>query len=165
GAQAEDLLQTYDLARMADPQLSAAESWRLGSREGAVQARAGLLPPRNASASDNRSKSAGPSGDTLFDPATNDLRRINRHAASTTNTRRLGVNVDQGLFDFGAFNRVRSQGALSRAADFTLESAGDSLVTRTSKAYFDVLVAIETLAAAEAQETALKKQFDFASKR
>ncbi len=39
------------------------------------------------------------------------------------------------------------------------------LVTRTSKAYFDVLVAIETLAAAEAQETALKKQFDFASKR
>ena len=165
GAHAEDLLQTYELARMGDPQLSAAESSRLVSREGAVQARAALLPQLNGSASYNRSKSEGPSSDNIFDPVTNDFVRINGESESTTNTRRVGVNVDQVLFDFGAFNRVRSQGALSRAADFTLESAGDSLVTRTSKAYFDVLVAIETLAAAEAQETALKKQFDFASKR
>jgi outer membrane protein len=73
--------------------------------------------------------------------------------------------VDQVIFDMGAFSRLRSERTLSRAADFTLESAGDSLITRTSKAYFDVLVAIETLSAAEAQEAALKKQFDFASKR
>src|SRR5690606_20239145 len=112
-----------------------------------------------------RSKSKGPSTQTQFDPDSGEPLRFTGDSDTTTNTRRLGVNVDQVLFDFGAFNRVRSQGALSRAADFTLESAGDSLVTRTSKAYFDVLVAIETLAAAEAQETALKKQFDFASKR
>ena len=54
---------------------------------------------------------------------------------------------------------------MSQASDFQVASAGDSLVTRTSQAYFNVLIAIETLAAAEAQETALKKQFDFASKR
>src|SRR5690606_17320529 len=165
GAHAEDLLQTYELARIGDPQLSAAESSRLCTREGAGQARAALLPQLNGSASFNRTKSEGPSTQNIFDPSTNDYVRISGESDTTSNTRRLGVNVDQVLFDFGAFNRVRSQGALSRAADFTLESAGDSLVTRTSKAYFDVLVAIETLAAAEAQETALKKQFDFASKR
>ena len=165
GANAGDLLQTYELARAGDPQLSAAESSRLVTREGAVQARAALLPQLNGSASFNRSKSKGPSPTNQFDPVANDFVRIDGESDSTTNSRRLGVNVDQVLFDFGAFNRLRSQGALSRAADFTLESAGDSLVTRTSKAYFDVLVAIETLAAAEAQETALKKQFDFASKR
>src|SRR5690606_35491265 len=142
GAQAEDLLQTYELARMGDPQLSAAESSRLVSREGAVQARAALLPQLNGSASFNRSKSKGPSTQTQFDPDSGEPLRFTGDSDTTTSTRRLGVNVDQVLFDFGAFNRVRSQGALSRAADFTLESAGDSLVTRTSKAYFDVLVAI-----------------------
>src|SRR3546814_12311286 len=52
---------------------------------------------------------------------------------------------------------------LFRAYD--LEAANDSLITRTSAAYFNVLVAIETLAAAEAAETALKRQFDYADKR
>jgi outer membrane protein len=69
------------------------------------------------------------------------------------------------LFDFGRFSSVRSQKALAKAGDFQLESAGDSLVTRTSAAYFNVLVALETLSAAEASEAALKKQFDLASKR
>jgi outer membrane protein len=165
GAHAEDLLQTYELARAGDPQLAAAESGRLATKEGAVQARAALLPQLNGTASYNRSKSTGPSSTTQFDPVTGEPVRFTGDSESTTNSRRLGVNVDQILFDFGAFSRVGGQNARSRAADFTLESAGDSLVTRTSKAYFDVLVAIETLAAAEAQETALKKQFDFASKR
>ena len=79
--------------------------------------------------------------------------------------RSYGLNIDQAVFDYGRITRLRSENMLSRAADFQLRSAGDSLVTRTSEAYFNVLVAIETLAAAEASETALKKQFDFASKR
>src|SRR5690606_8036244 len=165
GASAEDLMQTYELARAGDPQLSIAESNRLISKDGAVQARAALLPQIGASASYNRSKSTGPSTTTQFDPETGEPIRFTGDSETTNNTRRYGLNVDQVLFDFGAFSRLRSERVLSRAADFTLESAGDSLITRTSKAYFDVLVAIETLAAAEAQETALKKQFDFASKR
>ena len=62
-ASAEDLLQTYELARTGDPQLSAAESSRLATREGAVQARAAMLPqidgeaiviPRRAGRNDAR---------------------------------------------------------------------------------------------------------------
>ncbi|MEG3049514.1 MAG: TolC family outer membrane protein, partial [Thermomonas sp.] len=52
-----------------------------------------------------------------------------------------------------------------KAGGFDLDAAGHSLITRTSAAYFQVLVQLETLSAAEAAETALKKQFDFASKR
>ena len=169
GAHAEDLLQTYELARAGDPQLAIAESNRLITREGAVQARADLLPQINGSATYNRSKSTGPGRQqiTTVDPVTGEptFQNIDGNSESTSNTRNIGVNVDQVLFDMGAFSRLRSERTLSRAANFTLESAGDSLITRTSKAYFDVLVAIETLAAAEAQEAALKKQFDFASKR
>jgi outer membrane protein len=169
GAHAEDLLQTYELARAGDPQLAAAESTRIINKEGAVQARAALLPQLSGSASYNRSKSTGPGRQqvTTVDPITGEptFETIEGNSESTSNSRRYGLNVDQVIFDMGAFSRLRSERTLSRAADFTLESAGDSLITRTSKAYFDVLVAIETLSAAEAQEAALKKQFDFASKR
>ena len=43
-ASATDLMQTYELARTGDPQLSIAEATRLFDKEGAVQARAALLP-------------------------------------------------------------------------------------------------------------------------
>ncbi|MBZ4359399.1 outer membrane channel protein TolC, partial [Mycobacterium tuberculosis] len=46
-ASAADLLQVYEMARNGDPQLSAAESTRLFDKEGAVQARAALLPQIN----------------------------------------------------------------------------------------------------------------------
>ncbi len=156
---AEDLLQTYELARSNDAQFSAAESTRLATKEGAVQARSALLPQINGSASINRSRSDNTGtqafGSQLFPSDTNSERTV--HDA--------GLNLRQMVFDRSNFTRLRSQRALSQAADFQLQSAGDSLITRTSQAYFNVLVAIETLAAAQARETALKKQFDFADKR
>jgi outer membrane protein len=69
------------------------------------------------------------------------------------------------VYDHGNITRLRSANALSEASNFQLESESDLLITRTSAAYFNVLVQLENLAAAEASETALKKQFDFASKR
>jgi outer membrane protein len=159
GAYAEDLLQTYQLARTGDPQLSAAESQRLVTKEGAVQARALLLPQINGDASYTRTRSDGTGtqvfGNTPF-PSNN---------SQDTTTKDYGANVNQMVFDRSRLTQLKSQRELSKASDFQLRSAGDSLVTRTSSAYFNVLVAIETLAAAEASETALKKQFDFASKR
>lgn len=158
-AHADDLLQTYELARDSDPQFSAAESTQLLSKEGAVQARAALLPQLNGSASYNRSHSNS-TGSQVF---ANTL--ITSDSDSTSTSREYGVNLRQVVWDGGLFSRVRSQNALATAGDFQLKSAGDSLMTRTSAAYFNVLVAMETLAAAEAQEQALKKQFDFADKR
>ena len=76
GAHAEDLLQTYELARAGDPQLAAAESTRIINKEGAVQARAALLPQIDGSASFRRSKSTGPSTTNQFDPVTGEPRRL-----------------------------------------------------------------------------------------
>ncbi len=142
---AADLVQTYELARTNDPTLSIAESQRLATREGAVQARGALLPQINGSASLTDNRVAGVSG--------------------RGRTRSLGVNLGQTLFDWGQVATLRSQRALSTAADFQLDADNDTLVTRTAAAYFDVLVATETLAAAEAAESAFKRQFDFADKR
>lgn len=158
-APAADLLQVYQLAREGDPQLSASESRRLQIREGAVQARAAMLPQIGGQASYTRSTSdssgAQVFGGTLF----------NNNTSQDSSTRDVGLTVDQMIYDRSRFTRLRSQRELGRSSDYQVEAAGDSLITRTSAAYFNVLVQLETLAAARASETALKKQFDFASKR
>ena len=148
-AHAADLLQVYEMARNGDPQLSAAESNRLYTQEGQVQARAALLPQINGAASLNRTRTTadGVSGST------------------TSKTRSYTVDGSQTLFNWGQFANLRSQRDLAKAADYTLESANDNLIIRTATAYFSVLVAIESLSAAETNEAAGKKQFDYADKR
>jgi outer membrane protein len=160
-AHADDLLQSYNHARNSDPQFAAAESRQLATREGAVQARATLLPQIDGSATLRRTKSDGPAtfqADPTLPPVTGNI-------SSNNTSRTVGISGSQVLFDFSRFSTLKSQKALARASEFQLESDGLSLITRTSAAYFNVLVQLETLAAAEAAETALKKQFDFASKR
>src|SRR5690606_9379781 len=49
--------------------------------------------------------------------------------------------------------------------EYDLSAANDELIARTADAYFRVLEATETLAAAEAAEEAFQKQFDYADKR
>ncbi|KRA16139.1 MULTISPECIES: TolC family outer membrane protein [unclassified Lysobacter] len=162
-ASAEDLLQTYELARNGDPQLSAAESSRLATKEGAVQARAAMLPSLTGSATLSKSRNTAPSFTDNSDP-TNPV-EVAGNLTTETTSRSYGVDLRQMIYDRSRFTTLKSRNALSQASDFQLESAGDTLITRTSAAYFNVLVQLETLAAAEAAETALKKQFDYASKR
>ncbi|MFI8719803.1 TolC family outer membrane protein [Stenotrophomonas sp. NPDC077464] len=150
-ASAADLLQVYEMARNGDPQLSAAESTRLFDKEGAVQARAALLPQINGEASLTRNRT-NPNHDISSD-------------SYTTKNRNYGISGSQTLINFTQFANLRAQRELSKAADFTLDSANDNLIVRTSSAYFNVLVGIESLSAAQTNEAAAKKQFDFADKR
>ena len=141
---AEDLMQTYQQARQNDPQYAAAEANRAVAAENPVQARAALLPQVDGSVGVTRNDE-GP--------------------GSSVQTGSWGVRLNQSLFDYGNYSALRGAKALDRAGGFDLIAAGHGLITRTSAAYFNVLVQLETLAAAEASEAALKKQFDLASKR
>src|SRR5690554_453027 len=143
--QAQDLLRAYEMARSGDPVLSISESQRDIAREGRVQARAQLLPSVSGSASLARDYAGGVSGDAR--------------------NRRYGVGLQQTVFDLGQIANYRAQRELDAGAGFDLEAANDELITRTSAAYFDVLVAIETLAAALAAEEALQGQYNFADRR
>src|SRR5690554_151161 len=144
-AHAQDLMQAYEMARTGDRQLSISESNRDIAREGRIQARAELLPSVSGSGSIGRSYVAGESGDSR--------------------SRTWGIGLQQTVFDLGRVSNLRAQRELDTAAGFDLDAANHELITRTSATYFNVLVAIETLAAAEAAEAALQKQFDFADKR
>ncbi|UKE47793.1 TolC family outer membrane protein [Xanthomonas cerealis] len=150
-ANATDLLQVYEMARNSDPQLASAESNRLYEKEGAVQARAALLPQINGTASLQRSHS--------------EIERGTGELAGTGKSRSYGIQGQQTLINFAQFSTLRAQKARSLAADYSLASANHDLIVRTSAAYFNVLVAIESLVAAETNEAAAKKQFDYADKR
>ena len=161
---AEDLLQTYSLARNNDPQYAAAEAGQRVTAEGAVQARAQMLPQVNGSATVTRSRSTSEAGQPQYDPVTGLI--VSGGSRTTDSTSRNGqVSARQMVFDASVLSQHRAQLLQSRAGEYQVEAAGDDLITRTSRAYFNVLVAMETLAAAEAQESALKQQFDFADKR
>lgn len=148
-AQATDLLQVYEMARNGDPTLASAESTRLYDKEGQVQARAALLPQLDGSATLSRTRT--------------EYQGIGGRALSKT--RSYGIDASQTLFNWAQVATLRAQRDVSKSADFTLESAKNDLIVRTSEAYFNVLVSIESLAAAEANESAAKKQFDYADKR
>src|SRR5690606_35193934 len=75
------------------------------------------------------------------------------------------VTGSQTLFNWSQFANLRAQRDISKAADFTLDSANDELIVRSATTYFNVLVAIESLSAAQTNEAAAKKQFDYADKR
>ena len=150
-AQADDLLQSYTNARNSDPQYAAAESSRAVAAERPVQARALLLPQVN--------------GSVGYDLANRGDIDDDGDRDGTSRSASWGVNASQSVFDYGNYTALRSAKALDRAGGYVLIAAGNDLITRTSAAYFNVLVQLETLSAAEAAESALKKQFDFASKR
>ncbi|MGY0505020.1 TolC family outer membrane protein [Luteimonas sp. e5] len=163
-AQAEDLLQTYQIARGQDPQLAAAEANQRSTAENQVQARAAMLPQIGANASISRQRQTNRSGEPIIDPDTGQIISGGERTSDST-SRSASIGVDQMVFNGATISRHRAQKLYTEAGEYDLESANDQLITRTSRAYFDVLVAMETLAAAEAQEEALKKQFDFADKR
>jgi len=148
-ARSADLMQVYEMARSGDTQLAIAESNRLSTLEGQVQARAALLPQVNGNAAVGRTRQ-----EISGVPITGNVR-----------SRQFGLEAGQTLFDWSRFANLRAQRELSRAADFTLEAANDDLIMRTSATYFNVLIAIESLAAAQSNETAAQKQYDYAQKR
>lgn len=163
-AQAEDLFETYQLARSHDPQLAASEAGQRATAEGQVQARAALLPQINAGLSASRSRSISQSGQAVYDPVTGVLISGGRSTSDSTGIQ-ANIGVSQVVYNAGLLGRHREQKLQVRAGEHEVEAANDNLITRTSQAYFNVLVALETLAAAEAQEAALRKQFEYASKR
>ena len=142
---AEDLMQTYELARQGDPGLAIAESQRQIAREGSVQARAGLLPSVSGTVDFGRGYNAGSS-----------IRGSNRS---------YGASLGQSVFNWSTINQYRSARENDAAGGYDLDAANDDLIVRTADAYFRVLEATETLAAAEAAEEAFQKQFDYADKR
>jgi outer membrane protein len=145
---AVDLMQSYAEARKSDPTLAISESQNVVQKEGVVQARSNLLPQINGQTGRTRTK-----GESTFQPE------------NTSTSRNTSINLSQSVFDWSDYTRLNASKARAAQSDAELDSANDALMTRVSEAYFNVLTAIDALAASRAEERAVKRQLDQAEKR
>jgi len=140
-AHADDLLDTWHLARANDPVLAAADAARAGSQDLAEQARAALLPQASATAAIGRQRDSGAS-----------------LPAASAHTTDVQLGVSQVVFDAGLWSLMRAASLAADAQDATLQAARQTLCLRVATAYFDALLAADLLASVQANEDAFAQQ-------
>ncbi len=147
-----DLLGVFELAQTHDAELRAAERRLNIAGEIPVQTRAALLPQLSGSASQTLGRSSPSVGGTSL-PSTD------------IDQRNYSIQLRQSLFDDANFGRLARGRAELAAADAVYMEAFQNFLFRVSQRYFDVLTALDTVSFAEAEETALRRQFEQAEQR
>jgi outer membrane protein len=158
-AQAADLLGLYNEAKGYDAQFAAARASLDAGRERLPQGRAGLLPTVGASANTMWNET-----DTSFhNPAASAL----LGSAGTTakfNSHAWTVSLTQPLFRWQNWvNYTQSELAVA-ISEAQFAQASQDLIVRVAQSYFDVLLAQEALASAQAQKKAISEQLESAKR-
>jgi outer membrane protein len=150
---AADLLDVYRQARSSDPTYSAARGAWAAAQERIPQARAGLLPLASVTASAQYN-------DRTIDFRDETVPRSNGSFGSTA----LSLSVSQPLYR--KQNAIVYDQALTQVeqADAQLALSAQDLILRAAQAYFDILLAYDNVALAEAQKTAIGQQLEQAKR-
>ena len=152
-ASGADLLEIYRMAQTADAQYAAARAAWSAGQEKLPQGLSGLLPSATVSAS------------TQY----NDREIRSRDPATGTTTSRFNSNVaslsvTQPLYrpqNFTAYEQAKTQVVQS---DAVFAQAAQDLILRVAQAYFDVLLAQDTVEFAQAQLVAIGRQLEQAKR-
>ncbi|WP_090047487.1 TolC family outer membrane protein [Limnohabitans sp. 2KL-27] len=142
-AQAQSLAQLYEAAKGYDAAYKAAQSQYQANLAKAEQAKALLRPTAGL-------------GATLSESDFNNLTSTNADARYGTRTATLSAS--QPLFrpaNMAGYQQGAKQVGLAQAQ---LKAAAQELIVRVSQAYFDVLIAQDSLAFVKAQKTAVSEQ-------
>lgn len=142
---ATDLLDAYHLAQANDPVFESARHALEGAEQKVPQARAGLLPA--VSASGNRGLTRANTQFTGEAP-------VDRN----NSTWAWNLQLTQPLFKVSNLYAYQESGALVAQATAQFDKAEQDMLLRVSQAYFNVIIAQEAIAAADAQVTALVEQ-------
>ncbi len=148
---ASDLMDIYLHALDNDPIFKAAYDQYMITSEAIPQARAALLPQLGMNAITGRNYLKALAGGFSTD---------DYYASSYWQ-----FTGSQALFNYQAWAQVAQAKASVKAAQATFNDAAQDLMLRTAKAYFDVLLAQDSLSFAEAKKRANKRQFDQATQR
>lgn len=153
GANGADLLEIYRLAQSADAQYAAARATWSAGQERLPQGLSGLLPSASISAFSQQ----------------NDREIQSRAAGSAAvnnqfNSNSVSLSVTQPLYrpqNFAAYGQAKTQVA---QADAVFAQATQDLILRVAQAYFDVLLAEDTVVFAQAQLAAIARQLEQAKR-
>lgn len=163
-ASAEDLNQTYDLARQNDPVLSGAEAQRLSIAEGVTQATSALLPQISAALDYSDGTRDQYTAGIQADDQGNLAPRVSNSRTEGRSTTLTG-QLTQSILDFSKWTARRAAKELALRGDAQYLQAEQNLAIRVSTAYFAVLTAEDSLAFSQAEEKALSRQLDQAQQR
>jgi len=148
-ATAENLLQVYQHAKAYDPQLKAFEASFRATRESIKQANALLKPQAQLTAS---------SGLSIQNTHNSAFSVSNGYANISSSNYALSVN--QALYRKELHAQLGRTKATVSQAQSELAGRRQELLIRTAESYFNVLLTQENLSFAEAEKTAIGKQFD-----
>jgi len=146
-AQAIDLLGAYRDALGYDAQIGSARAALGAGREKLPQGRAGLLPQMNLAANsvwndiDYKTRTEPPSENKV-----------------KYNSNGWSVSLSQPLFRWQNWETYRQAELAVVQSEAQYAAARQDLTLRLAQAYFDVLLAEETLASAQAQKKAIEEQ-------
>ncbi|MFA5939265.1 MAG: TolC family outer membrane protein [Sinimarinibacterium sp.] len=154
-AQANDLLQVYDLAAQNDTTIWAARHARDAAVEAKPQARAALLPQLTGSYNYGYAETTGTfeQGGTTF-PIDNN-----------GNDDALSVTLNQSIVSIASWRRLQQASEQVALAQATYRSAEQTLLLRVAEAYFGVLGAHDNLRSAQGEKAAVERQLEQAKKR
>ncbi|AKU20924.1 TolC family outer membrane protein [Massilia sp. NR 4-1] len=141
-AQSTDLLETYALARSADPTLQQAASEQTAAQESIGVALGPLLPQLAAGVQ---------------------LKRVQRDMADLgkpgrSSSREPVLTLSQTLLDGRQYATLRSSRAQAASQESAYQAEVQALPVRVASAYFNVLLATEMLGYAQANEDAFGEQ-------
>lgn len=159
-ARAEDLLESYGLARAGDPVLLAADANRKSVSEGIAQAKAAFLPSPNVDVTYVHAE--GDSSTSQLLEAGGFGQRV---ASSNSDDRDITLSARQTIYDHANYTRLRSARSQAARSDADYDAAVDNLAIRVAEAYFGVLTASDSLAFAQAEEKAVGRQLEQAEQR
>lgn len=150
---AADLLEVYRQAQSADATYAAARATWAAAQERIPQGRAGLLPLASLSASAQQS-----------DRVTRFRDDVTARSSAAFASTGITLSVTQPIYR--RQNTVVYQQAITQVeqADAQLALAAQELILRVAQAYFDVLLAQDSVAFAEAQKAAIGQQLEQAKR-
>jgi outer membrane protein len=156
-ALSEDLLQLYYEARLRDPTLASAKAAWQATQEKVPQARAGLLP--NVSVAGSATYVIPDSSVQAVAPGFSKATQVNSNLALNAT-----VSASQPLY------RRQNKIVLDQAnvqvaqSNYVLQSVNQDLAVRLAQAYFDVLLAQDTLVFVGAQKAATAESLEQAKR-
>ena len=152
---AEDLLEIYRLAQGNDPTFEAARYALEAAQEKIPQARAGLFPALNLNGSNNATHASSQFSNQITSPTL-----VNRDVHAWTWT----LQLTQPLIRMQNAYAYRESKSLVDQARAQYTQAEQDLILRVTQAYFDVLVAQESIEVADAQVKSTGEQLALAQR-
>jgi len=154
---ADSLIDIYRLALLSDPGIKEAEANRNAALELKPAARGFLLPQIDADATY--------SDDTSDGTRLGGAGGVNQIFENDQDGLRYGIQLRQTIFRWDQWVGLKKASKQVAQAEADYQAAGQDLMIRVARAYFDVLAAQDTLESEQAAKEAIGRQLEQAEKR